>query len=744
MIYEWVLYTINLFKLFISLNGDGFFFAFMPIILGTLPKNLRTAPMIKKALTMLFLPFILNSQNINDDVNQNLKHLDYCDSYKSISFTQRMMTNKNALLWQPTQEQILKSNLYKFMSFLHTHKIVDKKHTNYDELYDWSISQPISFWHSLTQFCNVIGEFPEPNILDHAENMEKSVFFPHARLNFAENLLKRQDDAPAIMFYSEHTSNEPRVLTFKQLYDEVSKLSQQLKEWGVRPGDRVAGYLPNIPEAIISMLATSTLGAIWSSCSQDFGVSGLVDRFSQIEPKVFITTDGYYYGGKGYSCLDKIPEIIKSIPSIQHTILIPYLDPNAKHDHTWDKTVNTFKPHPIFFEKFPFNHPLYILYSSGTTGVPKCIIHRAGGVLLQHLKEHQLHSDIKKDDRVFYFTTCGWMMWNWLASVLSSEATVILYDGSPVHPDPDILFKIAEHTKMTFMGVSAKYIDSIHKLNLNPMKTHDLSHLRTIGSTGSPLLPESFNYVYESIKKDVCLSSLSGGTDIVSCFVLGNPMGAVHRGEIQARGLGMKVEVYGDDGKPLPHGQKGELVCTLPFPSQPLGFWNDPDGSRYHNAYFARFDKIWHHGDFVEITENTHGLVIHGRSDAVLNPGGVRIGTAEIYRQLKDFNELLDYVTIGQEWDGDIRIVLFVKLKPGFELNDDLIQRIKKKIRTEETPRHVPAKIIAVSDIPRTRNHKISEIAVRQVVHNELVKNTGSLENPESLEHFKNLGELCH
>jgi acetoacetyl-CoA synthetase len=569
-------------------------------------------------------------------------------------------------------------------------------------------------------------------------------FFPEARLNYAENLLRRRDDGDALVFRGEDKVR--RRLRHGQLYDLVSRLAAAMRAAGVKPGDRVAGFVPNLPETIASMLAAASIGATWSSCSPDFGVQGVLDRFGQIAPKLLITADGYHYGAKSFDSLARIGECLKQLPSVERVVVLPYLS-EALDLAALPKAVRLadfiagFPASEIEFTRLPFDHPLFIMYSSGTTGVPKCIVHGAGGTLLQHLKEHQLHSDIKPGDRQFYFTTCGWMMWNWLVSGLAAGATLLLYDGSPFHPDGNVLFDFAEAERCTFFGTSAKFIDACAKAAIAPVENKELGALRTVASTGSPLLPEGFDYVYAKIKKDVCLSSISGGTDIVSCFVLGNPIGPVWRGEIQCRGLGMKVEVRNDEGKPVV-GEKGELVCAAPFPSMPVGFWNDPDGQKYFNAYFARFPNVWCHGDYVELTRHG-GMIIYGRSDAVLNPGGVRIGTAEIYRQVEQLPEVLESIVVGQDWEGDVRVVLFVRLQNGVALDEALAKKIAQQIRRNTTPRHVPARILQVADIPRTKSGKIVELAVRDVIHGRQIKNREALANPEALELFRNRAELA-
>jgi acetoacetyl-CoA synthetase len=568
--------------------------------------------------------------------------------------------------------------------------------------------------------------------------MPGAKFFPEGKLNFAENLLRSRDANPAIAFWGENRVK--RYLSRRQLYDLVSRLAQALKDAGVEKGDRVAGYLPNLPESTAAMLATASLGAVWSSCSPDFGVQGVLDRFGQIEPKVLFVADGYLYGGKEFDCQEKASQVLDKLPSVEECVVIDYLGAPARAGTPLLEFIEPFEAGDIAFERVAFNDPLYILYSSGTTGVPKCIMHGAGGTLLQHIKEHRLHSDVKAGDRLFYFTTLGWMMWNWLVSGLASEATLLLYDGSPFVERGKVLFDMADAEGMTHFGTSAKFIDALAKTGLKPIETHRLDKLRAVLSTGSPLLPEGFDYVYQSVKKDVCLSSISGGTDIVSCFVLGNPAGPVWRGEIQAKGLGMAVEVFDENGKPVT-GEKGELVCTKPFPSMPIGFWNDADGAKYHAAYFEKYPNVWRHGDWSEVTEHG-GLIIYGRSDAVLNPGGVRIGTAEIYRQVEQLEEVVESLVIGQDWEGDVRVVLFVKLREGLALSDALAAAIKKRIKENTTPRHVPAKILQVTDIPRTKSGKIVELAVRDIVHARSVKNLEALANPEALQYFRDRQEL--
>jgi acetoacetyl-CoA synthetase len=645
-------------------------------------------------------------------------------------------------LWTPSPERVKRANMTAFM------KLVNERHGkklgNYRDLYQWSIASLEDFWAAVWDFGGVIAETRGKRVLADKDKMPGARFFPDAKLNFTENLLRRRDDDDAIVFWGEEKVR--RRLSNRELHEQVSRVQQALAAAGVKEGDRVAAFMPNMPETVIAMLATASLGATFTSCSPDFGVQGVVDRFGQVEPKVLFCCDGYHYNGKTIDTLPRIAEIMKQLPTVKRVVVVPYIadKPDVSlvpHASRLADFIAPFKAGDIAFNRVPFNHPLYILYSSGTTGVPKCIVHGAGGVLMMHLKEHLLHGDVKPGDRVFYFTTCGWMMWNWLVSALAAQATLLLYDGSPFVGRGDILFDFAAAEDMTHLGTSAKFIDAAAKVNVDPISTHKLPKLGMMLSTGSPLVPEGFDYVYEHVKRDICLSSISGGTDLVACFAGGSPILPVWRGELQCRLLGMKVEVFDDEGNSMPPGQKGELVCTAPFPTMPLGFWNDPDGSKYHAAYFEKFPNVWRHGDWCEITAHD-GLIIYGRSDAVLNPGGVRIGTAEIYRQVEKLEEVVESIVIGQDWQNDVRVVLFVRLRDGLTLDEALTKRIKEVIRANTTPRHVPAVILQVPDIPRTKSNKIVELAVRAVVHGQPVKNVEALANPEALDHFKGRPEL--
>ena len=644
------------------------------------------------------------------------------------------------LLWQPAEERMKSTNMYHFMQYVNAR--CGTSFSDYGELYDWSIEESPVFWETLWAYSEVIHSRSYDHVVDDIKKMPGARWFEGARLNFAENLLRYRDDRIALSFKGE---TRPTVsITYNELYQQVARLAQSMRDMGIQPGDRVAGFMPNMIETVVAMLAATSLGAIWSSCSPDFGIKGVLDRFGQIEPRLLFTADGYFYNGKDFDSLDRIAEIIKDLPSIEKIVVVPYKDTEPDIG----SMVNTVlfddflapEAEDLICEQLPANHPLYILYSSGTTGVPKCIVHGAVGTLLQHIKELKLHSDVKREDTIFYFTTCGWMMWNWLVSSLALGARVFLYDGSPFYPDPGAMWQMTQDEKITIFGTSAKYLAALEKAGVKPKQSYDLTSLKAILSTGSPLSAESFEFVYRDIKNDLCLSSISGGTDIISCFALGNPMGPVYASELQCRGLGMKVEAYDEQGNPVT-GHKGELVCTLSAPSMPIYFWNDPDNSKYSEAYFDAYPGVWLHGDYIEITEHG-GVIIYGRSDATLNPGGVRIGTAEIYRQVESIPEIVDSLVVGQDWDDDVRIVLFVKLREDVKLDDQLVDRIKTTIRQNCTPRHVPAKCIEVADIPYTISGKKVELAVQNVLHGREVKNRDALANPEALDCYVALTEL--
>ncbi|MEO1562086.1 MAG: acetoacetate--CoA ligase [Pseudomonadota bacterium] len=638
-------------------------------------------------------------------------------------------------LWHPNPDRIDGSNLSQFMARL-------GREGGYDAFWEWSVSDLEGFWDAAWDELGIVGEMAGP-VLRDADQLEKARFFPDCKVNLAENLLQVSGGDDALIFHGENGTR--RVFSFDALRDEVAKLQSFLRDQGVGIGDRVAGFVPNTPEALIAMLAASSLGAVWSSCSPDFGVAGVMDRFGQIEPKVLFSSDKYHYNGKTIVCAPTASEVADALPSVKALVVFAY-DGGAPDiagfgskavawtDAVEDRSTN------LHFERVNFDAPMYVMFSSGTTGLPKCIVHSVGGTLIQHQKEHQLQGDTKPGDRLFYFTTCGWMMWNWKVSALGAGASLVMYDGSPFFPDGNRCADIVEAEGVTHFGTSAKFLDACAKENVAPIKSHDLSNLRTIYSTGSPLAPAGFEYVYSHWKKDLCLSSVAGGTDILGCFVGGSPIDPVYSGQCQKRQLAMDVRVFNADGQHV-EGEQGELVCVKPHPSMPVGFWNDPDGEKYHNAYFAKFENVWHHGDFVELTPQG-GMVFYGRSDAVLNPGGVRIGTAEIYRQVEQIDEVLEGLVIGQQWQDDVRVVLFVRLAEGVALDEALVKKIKSEIRTNCTPRHMPAKIIAVADIPRTKSGKITELAVRDIVHGRTVKNTDAMANPEALELYKDLPEL--
>ncbi|TIC86864.1 acetoacetate--CoA ligase [Crenobacter intestini] len=651
------------------------------------------------------------------------------------------MHNQMLPVWRPSAARVAAAHLTAFTRL--AEHADGKAYPDYESLRQASLAEPGRFWRQVWDYCGVVGE-PGNVAFAGSEDMREARFFPGARLNYAENLLRHDGDALAVVFWGE--DRVQRELSFRALRELVSRLQQALASQGVRAGDRVAGFMPNMPETLAAMLATASLGAIWTSCSPDFGAEGAIDRFGQTAPKVLFCPDGYFYNGKRVDIDAKLHAVAHGLPSLQKLLVVPYtggadaLAAALPGGQTLDAFLDGFAAQPLTFERVGFRHPLFILYSSGTTGAPKCIVHGHGGTLLQHLKEHQLHADLHPGDALFYFSTCGWMMWNWLASGLASGATLLLYDGSPLANDGRILWQYADAYRCTHFGTSAKYLDGLSKTGLEPGKAYALAGLRVLMSTGSPLLAERFDWVYRAIKADLDLASISGGTDILSCFALGNACLPVYRGQLQCRGLGMAVEVWNDAGDAV-IGEKGELVCTRPFPSMPVGFWNDEDGEKYRKAYFARFPGIWCHGDYAELTAEG-GMIIHGRSDAVLNPGGVRIGTAEIYRQLERFDEVLESVVVGQRWQGDERVLLFVRLREGLELDDALTARIKAAIRQQASPRHVPARIVAVADIPRTLSGKLVELAVRNVIHDEPVNNLGALANPEALLLFARLPAL--
>ena len=644
-------------------------------------------------------------------------------------------------LWEPSAEFIQQANLTRFI------RGVNRKYgTNiqaYPELYEWSIAQIPDFWETMWEFGQVRASKKYDRVVDDLTKMPGAKWFEGARLNFAENLLRFRDDQTALIFKGE--TQPSRKMTYRELYGQVAALAKSLRALGLVPGDRVVGFMPNMMETIIAMLAATSLGAVWSSCSPDFGIKGVLDRFGQIEPKVLFTTDGYSYGGKGFDSLERVAEIIKDLPSVRQVVVVPYLEGPSDLSRipravSYGDFIDPEKDLEIDFVQVPADHPLYIMYSSGTTGLPKCMIQGVAGILVHHLKELMLHTDLKREDAIFYFTTCGWMMWNWLTSSLAVGATLVLFDGSPFYPEPGALWKLAQDEKITVFGTSARYIAAIEKEGLRPGSSYDLSSLRAILSTGSPLAVEGFHYIYREVKPDLQLASIAGGTDLNGCFALGNPLLPVYEGELQCRGLAMKVEAFDAQGKPVVN-ELGELVCTAPFPSMPLYFWNDPDQEKYLSAYFKTYPGVWHHGDFIMITENG-GVVIYGRSDATLNPGGVRIGTADIYRQVETLPEIADSIVIGQDWDNDVRIILFIKPAPGVELTEALVKKIKKTIKDNTSPRHVPAKIIAVADIPYTINMKKVELAVRNVVHGKPVLNKDALANPEVLDLYQDLPEL--
>ena len=646
----------------------------------------------------------------------------------------------NPILWTPTQNQINASQMEAFRNQVNSRFNINLK--NYFDLYEWSISNISDFWKAIWGFMAIEFSGDYTQVVDDDSKMPGAQWFNGVKMNFAENLLRIRSEKPAIHFKGE--GQAVQTLSYNELFDEVEKLASALRKIGIQQGDRVAGFMPNMPETIIAMLATASIGAIWSSSSPDFGIKGVLDRFTQIEPKVLFAANGYYYNGKKFDSLEKLNSILDQLPSVNRVVVTPYTESNpdissVKNGILWDNFKDS-NPSPLKFEQLPFQHPLYIMYSSGTTGLPKSIVHGAGGTLIQHLKELRLHSNIYQDDTIFYFTTCGWMMWNWLVSNLAIGAAIVLYDGSPFQPNSNAMWDMVDELEITHFGTSAKYIEACRQKGLNPIKTHSLESMRTIFSTGSPLVEESFDYVYNHIKKEIQLASISGGTDIISCFAGGNPTLPVYRGELQSITLGMDVAAYNPEGNPI-QNEKGELVCRKAFPSMPIHFWNDPNGEKYHQAYFDVLPGIWYHGDYIEI--NDHGGVqIFGRSDATLNPGGVRIGTAEIYRVVDTFDEVEDSLVVGQKWKDDERVILFIKLNKKRIFTENLTKQIKQSIRNNCSPRHVPAIVLETKDIPYTINGKKVEIAVKKIIHGDKVSNKDALANPESLDLYQNLNEL--
>ncbi|MGM0611108.1 MAG: acetoacetate--CoA ligase [Thermodesulfobacteriota bacterium] len=643
------------------------------------------------------------------------------------------------ILWQPSEERVQKSTMMDFMNRINA--AYNKNFKQYADLYEWSIENIPEFWAEMWKYAGILHSRAYDRVVDDPYKMPGAKWFHGARLNFAENLLRFRDDHTAMVFMGE--SMPVRRLTYAELYRSVSRVAQKLKKLDIQPEDRVVGFMPNMPETIIAMLAGATMGATWSSCSPDFGIQGVLDRFGQIQPRVLFTSDGYFYKGKHIDNLERVSRILKELPSVEKVVVVPYTSENpdisgvARAVLYTDFIADTRDDAEIDFLQLPFDHPHYIMYSSGTTGPPKCMVQGAGGVLIQQIKEHMLHVDLKRKDNLFYVTTCGWMMWNWLTCGLSRGATITLYDGNPFHPDPEVLWRLAEEEKITIFGTSAGYIGALRNAGARPGSSYDLSALKAVLSTGSPLDTEGFKYVYREIKEDLQLASISGGTDINSCFFLGNPVGPVYTGELQCRGLAMKVKAYDENGHPI-YNQPGELVCEASVPSMPLYFWNDADGSKYHSAYFDMFPGLWAHGDYIEINDHG-GVIIYGRSDATLNPGGVRIGTAEIYRQVEKLSEIEDSIVTGYKVDGDEKVVLFVKMKPGYELDDSMEKKIKDTIRENTTPRHVPAKICAVPDIPYTLNMKKVELAVKKILHGNAVLNKEALSNPECLSFYEKI-----
>ncbi len=645
------------------------------------------------------------------------------------------------LLWKPSKEQIQNTNMYQFMQ--QVNQETGKSFTDYSSLYQWSVENISEFWNIFWQFADIISSKSYNKVAENLDLMPGTKWFPGAELNFAENLLRYRDGKTAIIFKSE--GKKSIRMSYSELYDQVTQTEHSLKAAGIQSGDRVAGFMPNLPQTIIAMLASVSIGAVWSSCSPDFGIKGVLDRFGQIQPKILFTADGYFFKGKAIDSLSKISTVIQKIPSIEKLIVIPYISdepdiskiPTAVHfdDFKSDQSGLT-----LVFEQLPADHPLYIMYSSGTTGLPKCMVQSAGGILVQHLKELMLHTNLKRSDTIFFYTTCGWMMWNWLTTSLATGASIVLFDGNPFHPHPGLLWEMAQDEKINVFGTSAGYISALMASGIKPGRDYNLSHLNSVLSTGSPLSEEGFEFVYKEIKSDLQLASISGGTDLNGCFALGNPMGSVYSGELQCRGLGLKVEAFDEDGKSIVN-QQGELVCTAPFPSMPIHFWDDPNNTKYHNAYFDVYNNIWRHGDYIEINDRG-GVTIYGRSDTTLNPGGVRIGTAEIYRQIDQFDEIEDSIVIGQTLSNDVIVVLFVQPKEGFAVTQNLKERIKTAIRLNASPRHVPSKIISVPEIPYTLNMKKVELAVKNTVEGKPVLNKDALKNPDALRYYENIKEL--
>jgi acetoacetyl-CoA synthetase len=644
-------------------------------------------------------------------------------------------------IWIPSAKRVQEANMTRFMAFVNNKHGTEFK--SYEDLYNWSIAEIPAFWSAMWEFGEIVASRKFDRVVDDLTKMPGARWFSGARLNFAENLLRFRDDRTAIVFKGE--GRETVRITYAELFAQVARLAKALREAGVGPDDRVAGFMPNLPETVIAMLAAASLGCVWSSCSPDFGLRGVLDRFCQIQPKILFTADGYLYGGKRFDSLERVRGIVAEIPGIERVVVVPFLEKKPRlggisRAMLWADFISPEKAPSLHFVQLPAGHPLYIMYSSGTTGPPKCMVQGVAGILVNHLKELILHTDLKRYDTILYLTTCGWMMWNWLISSLAVGATIVLYEGYPFHPGPGALWRLAEDEGITIFGTSASYLASLEKSGFRPGQEHGLASLRAILSTGSPLAAESFRYVYHEIKKDLQLASISGGTDLNGCFALGNPIAPVYPGELQCRGLGMKVEVVNAKGKPV-KGEPGELVCSAPFPSMPLRFWNDPNGRKYRKAYFEAFPGVWTHGDWCMLTASG-GMVIHGRSDATLNPGGVRIGTAEIYPQVETFPEIADSLAVAQRWEGDERVVLFVKMAEGVELTEEIKEELRGSIRENLSPRHVPARIIAVQAIPYTINMKKVELAVRNIIHGEPVRNREALVNPEVLEIYRDLPEL--